>query len=155
MGGEENKGRVLSLSVVIFIVGLSIVLLLMSSSYPYEAQRMPRLAAIGLIVFGAPILLLEMRLLSKGKREKIFSKELFLNNGMMVVVTMIIYVALLKILGFLLDTVMYMAINAYLLGMNSKLNVVLFSTISTFIVYYLFQHVFSVHLPEGILFNSF
>lgn len=55
-------------------------------------------------------------------------------------------------LGFILSTILYLALTTAWLGNRSKIQILLISVISSFVVFFLFEKFFMVHLPSGILF---
>jgi len=152
MEKKDFPELVFCIGILLLMMCLVIFFLLTNGNYPSEAQRMPRLAAIGALVFGSLILVHELPLLFKSTRSKLFFGKIYNNRGLLMVLLMVVYTILLKTFGFLITTIGFMAVTTYLLGMKNKLGVVVFSASSTLVVYYLFHHVFAVHLPQGIFF---
>ena len=65
----------------------------------------------------------------------------------------IVYLLVLAVLGFLISTVMVLAVLFILQGVRKPLKVALISILVTIGVYLFFLYVMKVHFPEGIIFE--
>lgn len=150
----------------IFLIVLSVVMYVGTYSFgrltvsQVGSEFVPRLAAIGIFLLSIVLLIQGIKIYkqtkvqhSKTKQGKSFS----FNNSYSVVATiglLIVYVALLREIGFLVMTVLYLIAQFYVLAEKSKRNFLVFSSLSvvvSFSIYYLFRYVFFLMLPAGIL----
>lgn len=63
-----------------------------------------------------------------------------------------LYLISMPRLGFVISTVLYLALTTVWLGNRNKVQIVLVSVVSALAVYFLFEKFFMVHLPSGVLF---
>ena len=65
-------------------------------------------------------------------------------------VALIVYIALLNILGFILSTFIFAVIGVMVMGYRKKRNILAFALITTTALFLLFGKAFFVPLPRGI-----
>ena len=110
----------------------------------------PQIVAIVFISLAA--LLIVFSLMKKGKATSRSNEDI--GGGAMTILAIIGYVALFKILGFLIATALYLFTQTMILSNSRNRNLPLFGVISIvtpIIIYFLFVKAFNLILPPGIL----
>lgn len=142
------------IGLVLFIVASSYLLVSYQiPSYPYvpvDADLVPKslgylLAVLSIILFFSRKIETE----EEKKKRTLPKKEIFM---LFAVFTMIIiYIALMEIIGFLIMTVLFIFFCSWFLGYkNVKVNI-LVSILFPLSIYYLFTYVLLISLPQGML----
>jgi putative tricarboxylic transport membrane protein len=76
------------------------------------------------------------------------SRDLFGIAGLLALI--VIYIALMNYLGFVLVSIVFLAVLTWFAGSRKPLGILIFSITTTIVVYLLFHKFFSVQLPAGI-----
>lgn len=107
---------------------------------------------VAIVFISLAVLLIVFSLMKKGKETSRSSEDI--GGGTMTILALIGYVALFKILGFLIATALYLFTQTMILSNSRNRNLPLFGVISIVtpvIIYFLFVKVFNLILPPGIL----
>ncbi|MBT8204799.1 MAG: tripartite tricarboxylate transporter TctB family protein [Eudoraea sp.] len=79
-------------------------------------------------------------------------RDIFGITGLLLLITA--YIKLMGYVGFIPISIVFLAILTWVAGSRKPIGILLFSVLTTCIVYFLFQKFFSVQLPAGIFFSS-
>ena len=112
------------------------------------AAFMPSVLAGLLAIFA--IILLTLSVLDKNDDSTVSlpAKDLIGIAGLMVLI--IIYVNAMKLLGFVISSILFLGILTWIAGSRKPIEVASFSIATTIAVYLLFHKFFNVQLPTGI-----
>lgn len=143
--------------IAFFLIVLSIFLFITADKMPNSAKGIgpgdyPKFICVVILVL-ALIQVVTTLISSKGFPSldlKSINVKFLLRALLMVVMTYIYY-KLMKPVGFLLTTVVYLFTSFILFGYKKKFKAVVIAIVFTVIVYFLFTKVFMVFLPKGIL----
>ncbi len=117
---------------------------------PPSANMYPKI----LIIFSYFFTLL-LLIRSLYKKEKRIKKQKVENYKSIFFVTLltILYIVLIHFIGYGISTVIFMAVLLWILKIRSKSIFILLPIITTLTLYFIFNHVLMVLLPEGYLFS--
>jgi hypothetical protein len=107
---------------------------------------------VAVVFMSLAALLIVFSLLKKGEATSRSSEDI--GGGTMTILAIITYVALFKVLGFLIATTLYLFVQIMILSNAKNRNLPLFGAISIVtpvIIYFLFVKAFNLILPPGIL----
>jgi putative tricarboxylic transport membrane protein len=153
MEKKMYSNQILKLIIISLCIVISIAFLFIERGYPIEAQRLPRLVFLVTILIGIVMFVFDYKVLKGIPKEPVFERKSFLNNGTMLLVATVLSILLLKYLGFLMVSFIFMLYTSYSLGFKNKILVVVYAAVSTFVLYYIFYIIFAVQLPQGIIFS--
>ena len=168
-GGNILLGRIAKNKEII----ISVFLILLSLGYFYSAttiktiskslinaQFVPKILGVGLLILSIAEFIDNLR---KQPTEKSTTCEnandpserfqIFIRI-IITLASMAIYITLLRPVGFLLMTCIYMFVQISILNPAKKLDIfktLAFSVVFSVVIYFLFVHVFKIMLPRGIL----
>jgi putative tricarboxylic transport membrane protein len=114
-------------------------------SYDIGPAIYPRI--LGVIVILLSVMMF-IRPAQDGEPEKIrvFGKKFFL-----IIIPMMIYILMLKPVGFIVSTMLAMILMIRAMGEKRIFNIVLYATITPVVLYFMFSFLLHVPLPKGIL----
>ncbi len=145
-----------------FFTGLGIVILAVlvyysSSQMPTDtaglgAGGFPKFVAVCLGGFGTILSIKAFLQIKKGKKDvrKLDLKELAFSG--LLVAAFALYIALVKPLGYILSTTIFLFVFMLIYGERIWLRMVVISVAFSLIVFYLFTEVFNIMLPHGSIF---
>ena len=151
-----NKVVVDTLIVAVIFVFLTVIFIL-SLQLEQNAGEVPRLIA------GAGIILCVIQLFTQVKKLRAKVYEVVEFQGTMKqslpwywnLLLIIVFIACLMVLGFIVSTFIYLFLVPYLMDYKKwKVNLI-FSIVTTVVLYYSFGTFFNVRLPAGLLLGNF
>ncbi len=138
----------IGLGIILFAIFILINALGMpNSSLGLGPGDFPEIISVGLIICGIILLIQGIR----EKPRKIYSKEALISIFILIA-SGLLYVYLVKYIGFLYLTPFLMLLTMYLFGYRKIHYAILISIIFTLMVYYIFYGIFKVPLPSFSLF---
>lgn len=140
---------ILGILVVVFIAFLA-----MTSTLGVTASRMPRVVG----VVGLILCAIEAYQQIKNYKSETIDKEECLPEvkgrpAWMILLMMVAYIPVMYILGFFIASLVFLFIVPYLLGRKKLLGNLIYSVVSTVLMWVCFMKVFSLRLPTGWLFD--
>jgi len=152
----------LALSVAVALIGLIILFETRDIregmiSDPISARGMPRITGVTMFIVGIALAVLRLRIwsalpghlvLSEGKDDDEGYPASWIRAFSIIFVSML-WAVLLKPLGYLIATPLYLAAVVLLLGMRSTIGIIAYSTITTLITWYVFSQPLHIILPLG------
>jgi hypothetical protein len=148
-------------SIIMYIASYSIKMLTVSK---IGAEFMPRIVAVAVFILSIILLINSIKEMKRPKQEieslededeqEDANKKVSPLSVIITIGLMIGYVTLLKPVGFLIMTAVYLFLQMYVLADKAERRVPLFlgvSVISSVAVYYCFKSIFHLMLPTGIL----
>ncbi|WP_250886823.1 tripartite tricarboxylate transporter TctB family protein [Bacillus sp. SM2101] len=121
--------------------------------YPYaimDADVIPK--GLGfLLVILAFLLFLQNKQETEQEREKRNVDPKEIRMLLVVLIIIIIYIFLLEIIGFVINTFLFLLVLIRLLGYKKWLSNTLVSIILPIVIYFAFNYLLKIYLPQGIL----
>ena len=156
---QKYRDVILGLCIIAFavfylIVGAQLVSKV-KTTMAVGPKFVPRLLGILMLLLGSGISLMGFRSAKKFDSSTVVINSKADTIAVLVTFALIIgYVALLKPLGFLISTILYLNLQMLALSKKESRKPLLFAGISiafTFFVYYVFRYALDLMLPQGIL----
>ncbi|NLT95980.1 MAG: tripartite tricarboxylate transporter TctB family protein [Clostridia bacterium] len=136
-------------------LALSFYIIVQSGKFPEDHVLLlgpsffPRILA-GLMVVMSTVLIIKALLgKSAPTAEKLYIKDPGIQRSIITLIATVIYLLLLKRVGFIVDTIVYLMFLMYLLKLRDYLKMVLVAVGVTFAVYYVFKVALNIALPLG------
>lgn len=134
----------LSVAFILF----SLVVIYAASSFPSEGLIgpgfFPILTSIGIILFAVVDIL-------SGKKTELTLTNLDFGPPVVVLILLVVYILLMPVLGFLVDSMILLPVLLYYSNVRSKSVIVGLSVGLPILLFYVFVRIFFVRLPEGIV----
>lgn len=142
----KNKNKEIISIIVIYIV--MFLFLTQSFGFKKDAGLFPRILSIGILILNTIQLIKVMtgKILERKRRDEIEPKKLLI-----ILSASIVYILALQILGFLISSLIYLAVSMYFLRVKNKKLLLLVSIATVVIIYISFGTLLNVPIPKGIL----
>jgi len=144
-----KKNLLVDLSMPIVFIALAIWMIIESFTFPGEEGAFPKLIGFFMLIVAAFILFTTLR----QKESKVNFKNINKRKVLEVLGALALYVALFKVIGYILDTILLCGYVITTLGYKNYKTMVLTSVGVTVVVFALFKMVLGVPLPL-LLFKS-
>lgn len=156
VGRSEFMLQTMDRKVALVIMAVAIIYLVLSYQLPdfiytqVDADALPK--GLGYLLLGLSVLLFIQNVpeTSEQKEKRTLKKE----DLILLLITLgalIIYVFFLEILGFVISTLVFLTVTMRLYGYMNWLRNVLVSVIFTLVLYFAFNYLLKIYLPQGIL----
>ncbi len=147
--------KYIDILVSIFFMVLAILLYRSTATYPKSALFTTavyvKFLAISLCVAGALQLFLSFK--TDSEQKIIFAKNP--KKFFILVVSLIVYVWIMKYLGFIISTLIFLPVTMWFMGYKKLVKSIIISIGITLFVYILFVRIFEIQLPEATLFYGY
>ncbi|MFA6505723.1 MAG: tripartite tricarboxylate transporter TctB family protein [Treponemataceae bacterium] len=144
----EFKKILVDLSMPVFFIGLSIWLLIESASLNGEEGMFPTLIGGFMLIVAVFILFTTL----KQKNSKVNFKNINKRKVVEVIVALILYVALFKLVGYIIDTFLLCSYVIITLGYKRYKLAALYAAGTTIVVFAIFKLLLGVPLPVFLAF---
>lgn len=138
-----KKKLLVDLSMPIVFIALAIWMIVESSTFPGEEGAFPKLIGLFMLIVAIFILFTTLR----QKESKVDFKSINKRKVVEILVVLTLYVALFRVIGYIIDTVLLCAYVITTLGYKNYKVTVLTSLGVTVVVFALFKIVLGVPLP--------
>ena len=146
---RERKGTLISTALLLAFAAAGFVL---SLSFPAPAQPIdPGPAAFPRLIVGGVAILALLQLLEPGKGEEELPRGRQALKVGGVLVLLLVYAAVLKPLGFIVSTVIFLVGALILAGVRRPLPLVLMPVGLAVVLFYVFYELLRVSLPRGVI----
>ena len=146
---RERKGTLISTGLLLAFAAAGFVLTL---GFPSPAQPIdPGPAAFPRLIFGGVAILALLQLLEPGKGEEELPRGRQALKVGGVLVLLLVYAAVLKPLGFIVSTVIFLVGALILAGVRRPLPLVLMPVGLAVVLFYVFYELLRVSLPRGVI----
>ena len=146
---RERKGTLISTGLLLAFAAAGFVLTL---GFPSPAQPIdPGPAAFPRLIFGGVAILALLQLLEPGKGEEPLPRGRQALKVGGVLVLLLVYAAVLKPLGFIVSTVIFLVGALILAGVRRPLPLVLMPVGLAVVLFYVFYELLRVSLPRGVI----
>ena len=146
---RERKGTLISTGLLLAFAAAGFVLTL---GFPSPAQPIdPGPAAFPRLIFGGVAILAMLQLLEPGKGEEPLPRGRQALKVGGVLVLLLVYAAVLKPLGFIVSTVIFLVGALILAGVRRPLPLVLMPVGLAVVLFYVFYELLRVSLPRGVI----
>ncbi|MDQ0338113.1 vacuolar-type H+-ATPase subunit I/STV1 [Caldalkalibacillus uzonensis] len=144
----------------IFLIIFSVIMYL--ATFTFErltvsrigSEFVPQLTSIGIFILSISLLIKGIKRMKSDNNHQSERPSFRYFTVIATIVLIAVYIALMREIGFLLMTVVYLFAQFYVLAGKSKRNLPLFLVLSIAVsvtVYYVFRYGFNLLLPAGIL----
>ena len=147
----ESKHNPISANpIAVGFILLSIIVIAIARGFPDRGQVgagfFPIVLSAGIIVFSIAVIVAEEEV------EPGFDMDWSELKPVLIVLGIIIaYIATVPVIGFLLGTTLFLIALSYYSGVTSKPVLVSFSVAASMFLYYLFDVIFLIRLPKGVI----
>ena len=138
-------------------LSLSFYIIIQSGKFPEDNVLLlgpsffPRILAVLMLVMSTTLIITALLGKSARTAEKLDIRDPGIQRSIITLVVTVIYLLLLKHIGFIINTIVYLMFLMYLLKLRNYLKMVLVSVGVTIAVYYVFRVALNITLPLGIL----
>jgi len=133
-----NENVYLSITLII----LSIIVFIESSKLPNIDAQFPRLISISLFIAGVILMMSSLRMKAQERKKKYNYWR-----AVTIVVGLILYILILRWLGYLLSTGLLVTYVISTLGYHKRKQIIIIATVVTIVFYLIFKLVLNVPLP--------
>lgn len=138
-------------------LSLSFYIIIQSGKFPEDNVLLlgpsffPRILAVLMLIMSTTLIITALLGKSARTAEKLDIRDPGIQRSIITLVVTVIYLLLLKHIGFIINTIVYLMFLMYLLKLRNYLKMVLVSVGVTIAVYYVFRVALNITLPLGIL----
>ncbi|WP_201716063.1 tripartite tricarboxylate transporter TctB family protein [Rossellomorea arthrocnemi] len=149
---RTKPDRIISLILLVF-AGVYLALSYRLPAFPYaiiDSDVLPKGLGYLLIILAIVLFLQAKDDTDEDKKRRYVKKEdvviLF-----SVLASLLVYIFLLESVGFLLSTILFLLVIPFVLGFKKKVTTVLVAFLFSGVMYYSFNYLLNITLPQGIL----
>ncbi|UXH46028.1 tripartite tricarboxylate transporter TctB family protein [Rossellomorea vietnamensis] len=149
---RTKPDRIISLVLLVFAV-VYLALSYRLPAFPYaviDSDVLPKGLGYLLIIL-AIVLFLQAKDDTDADKERRYVKKEDLIILLSVLAALLIYIFLLEPVGFLLSTILFLLVIPFVLGFKKKVTTVLVAFLFSGVMYYSFNYLLNITLPQGIL----
>lgn len=138
-------------------LSLSFYIIIQSGKFPEDNVLLlgpsffPRILAVLMLVMSTTLIITALLGKSARTAEKLDIRDPGIQRSIITLAATVIYLLLLKPVGFIVDTIVYLIFLMYLLKLRNYLQMVLVAVGVSVAVYYVFRVALNITLPLGIL----
>lgn len=138
-------------------LALSFYIIIQSGKFPEDKVLLmgpsffPRILAVVMLVMATILIISALLGKSAQTAEKFDIRDPGIQRSIITLAVTVIYLLVLKRIGFIIDTIIYLMFLMYLLKLRNYLQMLLVSVGVTLTVYYIFRVALNITLPLGIL----
>jgi putative tricarboxylic transport membrane protein len=149
---RTKPDRIISLILLVFAGGY-LALSYQLPAFPYaiiDSDVLPKGLGYLLIILAIALFLQAKDDTDEDKRRRYVKKEdvIILIS---VLAALLVYIFLLEPVGFLLSTILFLLVIPFVLGFKKKVTTVLVAFLFSSVMYYSFNYLLNITLPQGIL----
>ncbi|MGF3104942.1 tripartite tricarboxylate transporter TctB family protein [Rossellomorea sp. DUT-2] len=149
---KTKPDRIISIILLVF-AGIYLALSFQLPAFPYaiiDSDVLPKGLGFLLIIL-AVVLFFQAKDDTEEDRKRRYVKKEDVIILLSVLGALLVYIFLLEPIGFLLSTILFLLVIPFVLGFKKKLTTVLVAFLFSGIMYYSFNYLLNITLPQGIL----